>query len=342
MPRACFAPPLHARRARGPRVGSRARYLLEGPPARRPGRPSRESAPSMALKPLRRGCRQSPRFSTTETLQSGSSPLLAVGRRRAVGSVLNQHQVVGLADAALGVADGAQHQKGVGMPVLAFVARSAGRVGDSLAIAAAERRAVEASLIVRITLDAQASGGECTTRQIWWTICPASDALWPLGRRGGPAEKEGERFSASPARSRARYAPVIHSSLSRGTDSGGSLDAGRIGRTGARRAVMVLTTVPSKLVGLRPQIDEKKRHPSECRLRRRRHRSPAIARQHPRQASVRSATRCRCASTTERICRSTSRSRRVLGPSQSSNLNATRVASTSPRWRAVALRHRCG
>jgi hypothetical protein len=61
---------------------------------------------------------------------------------------------------------------------------------------------VEASLIVRITLGPQGSGGESTSRQIWWSICSASDALWPfvrvVGGRGGPAEGKGEETLGEP------------------------------------------------------------------------------------------------------------------------------------------------
>jgi hypothetical protein len=63
------------------------------------------------------------------------------------------------------------------------LARSAGNAGDFLPTG--ERWTVEGLLIIRITVSAQATGGESTSRQILWSLGSASDARSPLSLSSG-------------------------------------------------------------------------------------------------------------------------------------------------------------
>jgi hypothetical protein len=92
---------------------------------------------------------------------------------------------MGFADAALGRADGAQHKKRMGLAVPAFVASGVEALAVGwLAIAAAECRLVDTVVVVRITLGAQASGGQSTgedfVEDLFRHRCTWLPSLWGL------------------------------------------------------------------------------------------------------------------------------------------------------------------
>jgi hypothetical protein len=126
--------------------------------------------------------------------------------RAALGSVLDRYQFVGLADAALGLAQGAQHEERVGVAVLALAAdranvqSSRGYSAFAGRCRALDRRGVAHGVH---TVDARRSGGRGIDRQISQRICSASDALslsvFVMGGAWRARREEGEGVSASPA-----------------------------------------------------------------------------------------------------------------------------------------------